>query len=71
MNISSFVCDCIKTSSNHEIAFLVSMSGLKILLMNAEKAAGPMDIPWNNLLNSYCSFPITSCVNRRDFSSSG
>ena len=45
MNISSFVCDCIKTSSKYVITFLVSMSGLRVLLMNAEKAAGPMDMP--------------------------
>ena len=45
MNISSLVCDCIKTSSKYVIAFFFSISGLKILLMKAEKAAGPMDIP--------------------------
>ena len=44
MNISSFVYDCIKTSSKYVIAFLLSLSGLKILLMNAEKAAGPLDM---------------------------
>ena len=54
MNISSFGCDCIKTSSNYVIAFLLSMSGQKIILLKAEKAAGPMDMPENNLLNSYC-----------------
>ena len=45
MNISSFVCDFIKTSSEYMIAFFLSISGLKILLIKAEKAAGPMDIP--------------------------
>ena len=45
MNISSFVCDCIKTTSKYVIAFLLSMSGRKILILNAEKAAGPMEIP--------------------------
>ena len=45
MNISSFVCDCIKTSSKYAIAFLLSMSGRKRLLMNAEIVAGPMEIP--------------------------
>ena len=45
MNISSFVCNCMKTSSKYVIAFLLSMSGLKVLLMKAEKTAGPMDIP--------------------------
>ena len=45
MNISSFVCVCIKTSSKFVIAFLLSMSGRKILLLNAENAAGPMEIP--------------------------
>ena len=43
MNILSFVCDCIKTSS--KFAFLLSMSGQKILLLNAENAAGLMEIP--------------------------
>ena len=45
MNISSFVCDCIKTTSKYVIAFLLSMSGRKFLILNAEKAAGPMEIP--------------------------
>ena len=45
MKISSFVCDCIKTSSKYVFAFLLSMSGQKILLINAENAAGPMEIP--------------------------
>ena len=54
MNNLSFVCDCIKTSSTYVIAFLLSISGLKNVLINAEKAEGPMDIPKNNLLNSYC-----------------
>ena len=34
MKISSFVCDCTKTSSKQVIAFLLSISGLKILLVN-------------------------------------
>ena len=54
VNISSLVCDCINTSSKFVIAFFLSIRGLKILLMNAEKAAGPMNMPLNNLLNSYC-----------------
>ena len=45
MNFSSLVYDCIKTSSKVVIAFFLSISGLKILLMNAEKAAGPIDMP--------------------------
>ena len=45
VNISSFVCYCIKTSSKYVIACFFSISGLKILLIKAEKAAGPMDIP--------------------------
>ena len=53
------------------IACFLSISGQKILLIKAEKAAVPMEIPYNNLLNSYCWFPITNCVNRRDCSSSG
>ena len=43
MNISSVVCDCTKTSSNYVIAFLLSISGLKILLINAENAGALMD----------------------------
>ena len=39
MNISSFVCDCIKTSSTYVIDILFSISGLKILLINVENAA--------------------------------
>ena len=45
MNISSLVCGCIKTSSKYVIAIFLSISGLKIILMNAEKAAGPMNMP--------------------------
>ena len=45
MIISSFVCDCIKTSSTNVIAFLLSLSGRKILIMNAENAAGPVEFP--------------------------
>ena len=45
MNISSFVCDCLKTSSKYVIAFLLSTSGLKVLLMKAEKAAVSIDMP--------------------------
>ena len=43
--ISSLVFDCMKTSSKYVIAFFLSISGLKFLLINAEKAAGPMDVP--------------------------
>ena len=45
MNISSFVCDCIKTTSKYVIAFLLSISGQKILFINAENAAGLVEIP--------------------------
>ena len=44
-NISSLVCDCIKTSSKYVNVFFLSISGLKILLINAEKADGPMNMP--------------------------
>ena len=54
MNISSLVCDCMKTSSKYVIAFLLSMSGRNILLITAENAAGPREVPKNSLLNSYC-----------------
>ena len=45
MDNSSFVCDCIKTSSKYVSAFLLSISGLKIVLINAENAAVPMEFP--------------------------
>ena len=45
MNFSFFVCDCIKTSSKYVIAFLLNMSGRKKLHINAENAAGPMEVP--------------------------
>ena len=51
--------------------FLLEVSGPKILLINAEEAAGPMDKPKNYLLNSYCGFSITNCFSRRDCSSNG
>ena len=44
MNISYLVCDCIETSSKYVIAFLLSMSDRKILLMNAENAAGSTEL---------------------------
>ena len=56
MNISSFVCDYIKASSKYVTAFFLSISGLKILLMNAEKAAGPMETPEINQLKSFYSY---------------
>ena len=34
-----------KTSSKFVITFLLRMSGLKFLLINAENAAGAMEIP--------------------------
>ena len=43
MNISSFVCDCIKISSKFVIAIFLSMTGRKNLLMNAKNDAGPLD----------------------------
>ena len=45
MKISSLVCHCIKISSKYVIAILLSMSGRQFLLMKAENAAGPMEIP--------------------------
>ena len=43
-NFSSFTCDCMKTSSNYVMTFLLRVNGQNILLMNAKKAAGPMEI---------------------------
>ena len=59
------------TSFKYVIMFLVIISGLRLLLINDEKAAGLMDKPYNNLLISYCWFPITNCVSRRDCSFNG
>ena len=60
-NISFFVCAWMKTSSkctfwprNDVMTILLRMSGRKILLINAENAAGPMEIPLKKLFNSYC-----------------
>ena len=41
------------------------MSGLKILLINAEKASGPMEMPSNSLPNSVrlMSGSFLSCCN--------
>ena len=43
VNISCLVCDCKKTSSKIVITFLLRISHLKNLLINAENAASPMD----------------------------
>ena len=37
VNVSSWVCDCIKISSKYVIAFTLSINRLKFLLINAEK----------------------------------
>ena len=42
LKISCFVCDCIKTSFRSVIKILLRMTGQKILLIKAEKAAGLM-----------------------------
>ena len=45
VNISSFACGCMKTSSKHRMTFFLRVSGLAILIINAEKTAAPVDIP--------------------------
>ena len=35
------------------MTFLLRKSGQKILLIKAENAAGPTEIPWKFLLNSF------------------
>ena len=40
---SCFVCDCMKTLSKFLMTFLLKISGVKFLLIKAEKAAGPID----------------------------
>ena len=65
-----FVRGCVKTPSKYVMTFLLRTSGRKNLLINAEKATGPKEIPYKSLSNSYCWFPITNCVIRRDCSSS-
>ena len=44
-HISCFVCDCMKISSKYVMKLLLRISGQKTLLINAEKAAGPSEIP--------------------------
>ena len=44
-NIVSVVVSWMKTSSCRVIILFFLMSGLKILLINDEKAAGPIEIP--------------------------
>ena len=44
LNLSCFACDCMKTSTKYVVAFLLKKSGLKFLLLKAEKAAGPEDM---------------------------
>ena len=61
----------LKTSSKYVMTFLLRLSGGKIFFINAENAAGAMEIPWKCLLNSFCWFPLTNCVKRPDCSSSG
>ena len=50
---------------------MLKVSGRTTLLIKAEKAAGPMEIPQKSLFKVYCWFPITKCVKCRDCSSSG
>ena len=49
LNISLIVSDCLKTSSKYVITFFLTIKGRKILLIKAEKTAGPMEIPKINL----------------------
>ena len=52
MNFLSFLRDCTKTSSKYLMELFFSISGMKILHINAENTTGPIEIPKNNLLNS-------------------
>ena len=45
LNLSCFACDCMKTSSKYVVTFLLKISGPKFLILKAEKAAGPKDMP--------------------------
>ena len=45
LNISCFVCDCMKTLSKYVIIFLRRISGLKVFHINADKAAGFSHLP--------------------------
>ena len=45
INLSFFVCDCIKTSSKYVVTILLRMRNRRVLLINAENAAGPIEIP--------------------------
>ena len=53
------------------MTILLRMIGRKILLMSAENAAGPMEIPFKSPINSSCWFPMKNCAKGRDCSSSG
>ena len=59
-----FYCDCLKTSSRYVVIFLLRLSGQKNLLINAENAAGPMEVPQKSRIK-------TNCVKRLDCSSNG
>ena len=39
-----------KISSRYVITLFLRISGLKMLLMNKEKAAGPIEMPWKRRL---------------------
>ena len=45
LSISCFVCDCMKKLSTYVMTFLLRSSGHKFLLINAENAAGSIEIP--------------------------
>ena len=54
LNVSCFICDCVKTSSKYVMTTSLRMRGQKILIISAENAAGPVEIPQKSLLNSFC-----------------
>ena len=43
-----------KTSPKYVMTFLLRLRCQETLLINAENAAGAMEIPLKNLLNSFC-----------------
>ena len=45
LSISFFDCNCMRTSSKYKLTFSLKLSGRKILLINAENAAVPMEFP--------------------------
>ena len=53
-----------------KLFFIRRINRQKVLLMNGEKTAYPMETPYNNLSKSF-RYPLTNCVSRCACSSRG